>query len=78
MTRLKSLFAAAVASAIIAVVPATAQTVHVAGAGSSAQFDSSFIGADTLALGLPNVGVPTYSSNSTNCNTNGDALAVYH
>ena len=78
MTRIKSLLAGVVASAIVAVVPATAQTVHVAGAGSSAQFLSAAIGADTLALSLPNVGVPTYSSNSSNCNTNGDTLASYH
>ncbi len=78
MTRFKSLFAGVVASAIVAVVPASAQTVHVAGAGSSAQFLSAAIGADSLALGLSNVGVPTYSTSSSNCNTNGDTLAVYH
>lgn len=78
MTRFTSLLAGVVASAIVAVVPATAQAVHVAGAGSSAQFLSAAIGADTLALSLPNVGVPTTSSNSSNCNTLGQSLAVYH
>ncbi len=78
MTRIKSLLAGVVASAIVAVVPATAQTVHVAGAGSSAQWASAAFGADTLALSLPNVGYPTTSGHATNCNTNGQSLAVYH
>jgi hypothetical protein len=51
MTRFKSLFAAAVASAIVAVVPAaSAQNVHFVGAGSSAQFLMAAIAADQAAL----------------------------
>jgi hypothetical protein len=57
---------------------AIAQTVHVAGSGASSQFLTAGLGADTLALSLSNVGVPTYSTNAANCNTNGDSLAVYH
>jgi len=50
MTRLKSLFAAVVVTAIVAVVPAAnAQTVHVVGAGSSAQFLGTMIGMSQLA-----------------------------
>jgi hypothetical protein len=50
MNRMKSLLAVLAVAAIVAVVPAGAQTIHVAGAGSSAQFTSAAIGADTLAI----------------------------
>jgi hypothetical protein len=50
MTRIKSLFAGLVVTAIAAVVPAAnAQTVHVAGVGSSAQFLGTMIGMSQLA-----------------------------
>jgi hypothetical protein len=50
MTRMKSFFAGLVVTAIAAVVPAAyAQTVHVAGAGSSAQFLGTMIGMSQLA-----------------------------
>ena len=78
MTRLKTLVAAVVTAAIAAVVPVTAQTVHVAGAGSSAQFLSAAIGADTLGLAQPGVGLPNIAANPSNCNTNGQALTTYH
>jgi len=51
MTRFKPLFAAAVATAIVAVIPAaSAQTVHVVGGGSSAQFLGTMIGMSQLAI----------------------------
>lgn len=74
----RTLITAALMLAVSGVLPAFAQTVHVAGGGASSQFLTAGIGADTLALSLANVGVPTYSSNAANCNTNGDTLAVYH
>jgi hypothetical protein len=50
MTRFKSLFAAAVASAIVAVAPAaSAQTFHFVGAGSSAQFTMAAVATDEAA-----------------------------
>jgi ABC-type phosphate transport system substrate-binding protein len=50
MTRIKSLFAGLVVTAITAVVPAAnAQAVHVAGVGSSAQFLGTMIGMSQLA-----------------------------
>jgi hypothetical protein len=50
MTRIRSLFAGLVVTAIAAVVPAAnAQTVHVAGVGSSAQFLGTMIGMSQLA-----------------------------
>jgi len=53
MTRFKSLFAAAVASAIVAVAPAaSAQTFHFVGAGSSAQYTMSALAADQAALNM--------------------------
>ncbi len=73
-----TLIPAALLLAVIGALPAIAQTVHVAGGGASSQFLTAALGADTLALSLANVGVPTYSSNPANCNTNGDTLAVYH
>lgn len=82
MTRIKSLFAAVVASAIVAVVPASAQTIHVAGAGSSAQWLTAALGSDYLALNqLSNVGYPTGgdldNTSAFPACTPGD-LAVYH
>ncbi|MGA6983393.1 MAG: hypothetical protein WBZ11_17705 [Candidatus Sulfotelmatobacter sp.] len=63
MTRIKSLFAAAVASAIVAVVPAAnAQTFHYVGAGSSAQYTMAAIAADQAAI---NMNTAVYSSNET-------------
>jgi hypothetical protein len=50
MKKMQTLFAALVAAASVAV-PATAQTIHVTGAGSSAQFLTAAIAADQLALG---------------------------
>jgi hypothetical protein len=89
MTRLKCLLAVLVVAAIAAVVPAAhAQsqacqgisgcTVHVVGDGSSAQFLQAGIGADSLALTVPNTGYPQNSANATNCNLSGQANAVYH
>ncbi len=93
MTRIKFLLAALAVAAIAAVVPAAhAQeqacfnglsgcNVHVAGAGSSAQFLTAGLGADALALSVTGVGAPNYASNSTNplnCNTTGAPNAVYH
>ncbi len=74
----RTLVTAALLLAVIGALPAIAQTVHVAGGGASSQFLTAAIGADTLALSLANVGVPTYSTNPANCNTNGDTLAAYH
>jgi len=48
MTRFKSLLAVAVVAAIVAVVPAGAQTMHIVGAGSSAQFLGTMIGISTM------------------------------
>ena len=71
MTRFKILLTAFAAVAIVAGVPAaSAQTIHVAGAGSSAQFPSAAIGADTLALTGTNVVLP---ANCTSSN-----LTTYH
>jgi hypothetical protein len=52
MTRFKSLLAALVATAIVAVVPAAsaATVAHVVGMGSSAQFLGTMLGADVLAV----------------------------
>jgi hypothetical protein len=53
MTRFKSLLAAAAATAIVAVVPASAQlNVHFVGAGSSAQFTMAAIATDQAAINL--------------------------
>lgn len=80
MTRVKNLFAGLLLTASVALVPAAnaAPAVHVAGAGSSAQFLTAAIGADNLGLSLSGVGVPTFSANATNCSTAGQANAVYH
>ncbi len=49
MTRFKSLFAALVGTAIMAVAPvANAQSMHIVGAGSSAQFLGTMIGISTM------------------------------
>jgi hypothetical protein len=50
MTRFKALFAAVVGAAVAAAVPATAQTFHFVGAGSSAQFTMAAIATDQAAL----------------------------
>jgi hypothetical protein len=50
MKKMQTFFAALVAAASVAV-PATAQTIHVVGAGSSAQFLTAAIAADQLAQG---------------------------
>jgi hypothetical protein len=51
MTRIKSLFAGLVVTAITAVVPAaSAQNAHVVGGGSSAQFLGTMIGMSQLAI----------------------------
>lgn len=51
MTRCKALLAAAVVAAVVAVVPvADAQTTHVVGVGSSAQFLGTMIGMSQLAF----------------------------
>jgi hypothetical protein len=78
MKRIKTLIAMAITSAIAATVPANAQTVHVAGAGSSAQFLSAAIGADILGLSLTGVGLPNIPANPSNCSTQGQALTTYH
>jgi hypothetical protein len=52
MNRFKALFAAAVVTAAVAVVPATAQTFHFVGAGSSAQFTMAAIATDQAAINL--------------------------
>jgi hypothetical protein len=71
MTRFKILLTAFAAVAIVAVVPAaSAQTIHVAGAGSSAQFASAAIGADALALTGTNVVLPASCTSSN--------LTTYH
>jgi ABC-type phosphate transport system substrate-binding protein len=50
MTRIKSFFAAVVVTAIVALAPAAnAQTLHVVGVGSSAQFLGTMIGESQLA-----------------------------
>jgi hypothetical protein len=51
MTRVKSLFAGLLITAIAAVPAATAQTAHVVGVGSSAQFLGTMIGGSFLASG---------------------------
>jgi hypothetical protein len=66
MNRMKCLLAVVAVAAIVAVVPASAQTIHVAGAGSSAQFLSAAIGADSLALAQPGVVLPANCSGSDN------------
>ena len=79
MTRQKSILAQLAVVAMLAGIPAVqAQTVHVAGAGASSEFLTAAIGADSLALSLAGVGVPTYSSIANNCSVEGDASAVYH
>jgi hypothetical protein len=50
MTRCKSLLAALLVTAIVAVVPVAAQNVHFVGAGSSAQFLMTAIAANQAAL----------------------------
>ncbi len=58
MTRIKSLFAATLLAATVAVVPAaSAQTVHFVGAGSSAQWQAFGLSAfNDFAFGLGNAG----------------------
>jgi hypothetical protein len=75
MTRFKTLLTAFAAVAIVAMVPAaSAQTIHVAGAGSSAQFPSAAIGADALALTLVSSGVTcTYHYSAKNAGVVVDA-----
>jgi len=71
MTRLKSLFAAVVVTAIVAVVPAAnAQTVHFVGAGSSAQFLMAAIATDQAAC--------TASGQTSPCTATGGTGTIKH
>ena len=75
MTRMKSLFAAAVASAIVAVVPAAnAQTFHFVGSGSSAQWTMAALAADQLAINQGNGTVCHWTGATGSSNT--DALVT--
>ena len=78
MTRIKSLFAGLVVAAIAAVLPAAdAQTVHVAGVGSSAQFLGTMIGMSQLAANNLPSGQCQYHwtrKSALNAHDNRDAL----
>jgi hypothetical protein len=75
MTRMKSLFAAAVASAIVTVVPAAnAQTFHFVGSGSSAQWTMAALAADQLAINQGNGTVCHWTGATGSSNT--DALVT--
>ena len=78
MTRFKSCFAAVVTSAILSVVPvASAQTAHIVGVGSSAQFLGSMIGVSFLAAANLGSGQCQYhwtKKNAINAHDNRDTL----
>jgi ABC-type phosphate transport system substrate-binding protein len=78
MTRFKSRFAAVVCSAILAAVPfASAQTAHIVGVGSSAQFLGSMIGISFLAAANLGSGQCQYhwtKKNAINAHDNRDTL----
>jgi hypothetical protein len=77
MTRFKTLLAALVATVIVVVPAATAQTAHVVGVGSSAQFLGTMTGVDALADGTVSAGNCVYHwtlKNGISAHDNRDTL----